>query len=255
MTRLLTLNLQHGLSRAGARTSADELAAAVAGLEVDVVALQEVDRGQPRSGGIDQARVVADALGLPHVRFAATLAGDVRVGKASPERWGMADGAAYGLAVASRWPVVAWFVKRLPRFPVRHPILRGGSVRLRDDEQRGAVAAVVQTPHGPLTVASAHLSLLGPVAAWQVGSLLRSVSTLPPPAVVAGDLNLDPWALRPLSLGWRMPRALTFPAGTPRRQIDHVLTRGIEIDRADAVDLAISDHRGLLATLTHDIVR
>ena len=82
MTRVLTLNLQHGLSREGAPTTAEELATAVAGLDVDVLALQEVDRGQPRSGGIDQARVVADALGLPHVRFAATLTGDVRRGKA-----------------------------------------------------------------------------------------------------------------------------------------------------------------------------
>ena len=162
----------------------------------------------------------------------------------------MADGVSYGLAIASRWPVAAWFVKRLRRLPVRHPILRAGALRLRDDEQRGAIAAVLQTPHGQLSVASAHLSLLGPVAAVQIGPLLRSVSTLPGPAVVCGDLNLDPWLLGPLTLGWQMPRALTFPARAPRRQIDHVLTRGIQIDRADAVDLTISDHRGLLATLT-----
>lgn len=249
MTRVLTLNLQHGLSREGRATTADDLGAAVSGLDVDVVALQEVDRGQPRSGEVDQARVVADTLGLTHVRFAATLTGDVRRDKVSPERWGMADGAAYGLAIASRWPVVAWFVKRLPRLPVRHPILRAGKVRLRDDEQRGAVAAVLQTPDGPLTVASAHLSLLGPVAALQVRPLLRSVNTLPGPTVVCGDLNLDPWLLGPLTPAWEMPRALTFPARAPRRQIDHVLTRGIEIERVDAVELAISDHRGLLATL------
>jgi endonuclease/exonuclease/phosphatase family metal-dependent hydrolase len=249
MTRVLTLNLQHGLSRNGSATTADELAAAVSELDVDVVALQEVDRGQPRSGEVDQARVVADALGLPHVRFAATLAGDVRRAKASPQRWGMTDGAAYGLAIASRWPVLAWFVRPLPRLRVRHPVLSGGRLKLRDDEQRGALAAVLQTPHGQLSVASAHLSLLGPVAAVQVRSLLRSVAAMPGPAVVCGDLDLDPWALRPLARGWQMPRALTFPARAPRRQIDHLLTRGMRIERADAVELAVSDHRGLLATL------
>lgn len=250
MTRVLTLNLQHGLSREGTATTADQLAAAVSGLQVDVVALQEVDRDQPRSGGIDQARVVADALGLPHVRFAAVLAGDVRRGKASPERWGMADGAAYGLAIASRWPVLAWFVQPLPRLRARHPVISHGKVRWRDDEQRGALAAVLQTPHGQLSVTSAHLSLLGPVAAVQMRPLLRSVGTLPGPAVVCGDLDLDPWAVRPLAPGWQMPRALTFPARAPRRQIDHVLVRGLEIERADAVELAVSDHRALLATLT-----
>lgn len=251
MTRVLTLNLQHGLSREGKPTTDEQLAAAMSGLEVDAVALQEVDRGQPRSGGLDQARVVADALGLPHVRFAAVLAGDVRQGKASPARWGMADGAAYGLAIASRWPVVAWFVTPLPRLPVRHPVLAGGRVRLRDDEQRGALAAVLQTPQGQLSVVSAHLSLLGPVAAVQVRPLLRSAATLPGPVVVCGDLDLDPWALRPLARGWQVPRALTFPARAPRRQIDHVLARGVAIERADAVELPVSDHRGLLATLAH----
>lgn len=249
MTRVLTLNLQHGLSREGTATTADELAAAVSGLEVDVVALQEVDRGQPRSGEVDQAQVVADALGLHHVRFAAALTGDVRKGKSSPSRWGTADGAAYGLAIASRWPVLAWFVKPLPRLRVRHPVLKGGKVKLRDDEQRGALAAVLQTPHGQLSVVSAHLSLLGPVAAVQVRTLLRSVTTMPGPAVVCGDLDLDPWALRVLASGWQMPRALTFPAREPRRQIDHLLTRGMTIERADAVELTVSDHRGLLATL------
>ena len=250
MIRVLTLNLQHGLSREGAPTTAAELADAVSDLQADVVALQEVDRGQPRSGGIDQARVVADALALPYVRFAATLTGDVRLAKASPSRWGMADGAAYGLAIASRWPVVTWFVRPLPKLPARHPVISHGRVRLREDEQRGALAAVLRTPQGPLSVVSAHLSLLGPVAAVQAVSLLRSASTLPGPVLVCGDLDLDPWALRVLARGWRLPRALTFPAREPRRQIDHVLTRGIEIERADAVELAVSDHRGLLATLT-----
>lgn len=249
MTRVLTLNLQHGLSSEGEVTSAEQLATAVSGVRADVVALQEVDRGQPRSGGIDQARVIADALGLPHVRFAATLAGDVREGKSSPARWGAADGAAYGLAILSRWPVLAWFVKPLPRLPLRHPVISGGRLRLRDDEQRGALAAVLQTPHGRLSVVSAHLSLLAPVAAVQALALLRSAATMPTPAIVCGDLDLDPWALAPLAPGWRLPRALTFPARDPRRQIDHALTRGARIERADAVELSISDHRGLLVTL------
>lgn len=249
MTRILTLNLQHGLARDGSQTSAEELGAAVAGLDVDVLALQEVDRTQPRSGGIDQAAVVAEAVGLPHVRFAAALAGDVRRGKSSPQRWGMHDGAAYGLAVASRWPVTAWFVRPLPRLPVRYPVLKNGRVALRDDEQRGAVAAVLRTPSGPLSVASAHLSLLAPVAAVQARALLRSMASMPTPAVVAGDLDLDPWLLGPLARGWQVPRALTFPAPAPRRQLDHVLVRGTQVISVEAVDLPVSDHHALLVTL------
>lgn len=247
--RILSLNLQHGLDRAGKETSESELRAAVGDLGVDVVALQEVDRGQPRSGGIDQASVVAQALGLPHVRFAATLAGDVRHGKVSPERWGAADGAGYGLAIASRWPVLAWFVKRLPRLPTRYPVLRAGRARLREDEQRGALATVLQTPGGPISVASAHLSLLAPVAVVQSRALLRAMSTMPTPALVCGDLDLDPWLLDPLSPGWQLPRAQTFPTTAPRRQLDHVLVRGADVASVESIELPISDHRGLLVRL------
>lgn len=250
MTRLLTLNLQRGLGRDGGTSDAASLAAAFGDVEADVAALQEVDRGQPRSDGLDQAPVVADALGLAHVRFAATLAGDVRRGpRTSPARWGEAAGPAYGLAIASRWPITAWFVRPLPRLRRRHPVLRAGRPALRDDEPRGALAAVLQTPDGPLAVVSTHLSLLAPVAAWQLRALLRAARTLPAPTVVAGDLNLDPWAVRPLARDWYRPGALTFPAHAPRRQIDHVLVRGARVATATDVDLPISDHRGLLVRL------
>jgi endonuclease/exonuclease/phosphatase family metal-dependent hydrolase len=251
MTRVLALNLQHGLSRTGKPTTAAELADAVGSLDVDVVALQEVDRDQPRSGEVDQAAVVAAALGLPHVRFAATLGGDVRSRRTSPRRWGAHDGAGYGLAIASRWPVSAWFVKRLPRLPTRYPVLTKGRPRLREDEQRGAVAAVLQTPDGPLSVCSAHLSLLAPVAVAQSRALLRAMATMPTPALVCGDLDLDPWLLDPLSPGWQLPRARTFPSVRPRRQIDHVLVRGARVASVDAVELGISDHRGLLVDVDH----
>lgn len=249
MIRVLSLNLQRGLDQHGRTTTADQLAAAVADLDVDVVALQEVDRGQPRTGGIDQGRVVADALGLPHLRFVATLAGDVRKARAAPTRWGKVDGAAYGLAVASRWPVAAWFTRPVPRLRPRYPVLTHGTVTLRADEQRGVLATVLRTPGGPLAVCSAHLSTLGPVAAFQVRSVLRSAAALPSPTVVAGDLNLDPWLVRPLARGWQQPHAPTFPASAPRRQIDHALVRGARVVAVEALRLPISDHRGLLVTL------
>lgn len=249
MTRVLSINLQHGLGRDGRPTTAEQLADAFAGLDVDVVAMQEVDRAQPRSGEVDQAAVVAEALGLSHVRFAAALGGDVRRARVSPARWGTAQGPGYGLAIASRYPVSAWFVRPLPRLPARYPVLKNSRLSLRDDEQRGVLAAVLRTPAGDLSVCSAHLSMLGPVAAVQVGGVLRSMSVLPTPTVVCGDLDLDPWALRPLARGWQLPRALTFPAAAPRRQIDHALVRGARVQDVRAVPLAISDHLGLLVTL------
>lgn len=256
MIRVLSINLQRGLSREGLRTSSEELAAAFAGFadgDVNVVAMQEVNRGQPRSGEIDQARVVADALGLEHVRFAATLSGDVRLGRATPtDRWGAVEGPAYGLAIASRWPVAAWFVRPLPRLRTPYPVLKARRLALRDDEQRAVLAAVLRTPSAELSVGSAHLSLLAPVAARQVRVLLRAMAQLPRPTVVCGDLDLDPWLLRRFARGWELPRSLTFPTSSPRRQLDHVLVRGARVVGVEARELPISDHLGLLVTLDHD---
>ena len=60
--RFGTFNLLHGSSiRTGAADEAD-LRSAAGALDVDVLGLQEVDRGQPRSNKADQAAVVADEL-------------------------------------------------------------------------------------------------------------------------------------------------------------------------------------------------
>ena len=49
---------------------AARLTEAVASLDVDVLAVQEVDRGQPRSGGTDQLAVAAAAAGAATGAFA-----------------------------------------------------------------------------------------------------------------------------------------------------------------------------------------
>ena len=54
--RLATLNLLNGMSLSDRRVDAARLRSAVKALAPDVVGLQEVDRGQPRSGGLDLTR-------------------------------------------------------------------------------------------------------------------------------------------------------------------------------------------------------
>ena len=98
MIRVLSLNLQHGLPGAGAgdgSASTGSLAGAdisdpataravmrataeqIAELAPDVVALQEVDLGQARSGRLHQAAFLAEELGMPTCRFSASYAGPV----------------------------------------------------------------------------------------------------------------------------------------------------------------------------------
>ncbi|MGK5523302.1 endonuclease/exonuclease/phosphatase family protein, partial [Micromonospora sp. URMC 107] len=51
--RLATFNLLHGRSLADGLVDPDRLTAAVTALDADVLALQEVDRDQSRSGKLD----------------------------------------------------------------------------------------------------------------------------------------------------------------------------------------------------------
>ena len=106
----------HGAATAEGPVDLDLFASAVAGLDVDVLGLQEVDRAQPRSGGADLTTVAAEAMGAVEHRFAPTLHG-------VPGAWGpdgAADSPAYGIALLSRLPVVDWRVVPLPRLPTAY---------------------------------------------------------------------------------------------------------------------------------------
>ena len=61
--RLATFNILSGRSPSAPEVDVDRFAAAVASLDADVLALQEVDRRQPRSGYVDLAEVAATASG------------------------------------------------------------------------------------------------------------------------------------------------------------------------------------------------
>jgi endonuclease/exonuclease/phosphatase family metal-dependent hydrolase len=257
--RLATFNLLHGRSLHDGAVHADRVAAAVAGLDADVLGLQEVDRAQPRSGGLDLTAVAAEALGAPVHRFAAAVLGTP--GEAwRPWRAGADDShPSYGIALVSRWPVLCWQLTRLPGAPVRSPVYAPGPGRgrllLLRDEPRVLLAAVVQAPSGPLTVATTHLSF---VPGWNVGQLraaVRALRRLPGPRILLGDLNL-PAAVARAFTGWRpLARRATYPSPAPRAQLDHVLADPRDAARlgrvvcADAPPVGVSDHRPLVVTL------
>src|SRR5687768_13990455 len=143
--RLGTFNLMHGRSLADGLVDAGRVRAAIAGLDADVLGLQEVDRGQHRSGHADLARIAADAMGARDALFVPAVVGTpgehFRAATDADQ-----DGAEphYGVALLSRYPVVEWRVTRLPAAPLRSPILAGSAagsrVMLLDDEPRVLIA-------------------------------------------------------------------------------------------------------------------
>ena len=255
--RLATFNLLHGRSLSDGTVHAERVAASVAGLDADVLGLQEVDRAQPRSGLLDLTAIAADALHAPVHRFAAAVVGTPG-GVWQPWR-SDADNAhpLYGIALVSRYPVLRWQITQLPAAPVRSPIyVPNAGMMLLKDEPRVMLAAVVETPHGPVTVGSTHLSF---VPGWNVRQLrtaIRALRALPAPRVLLGDLNLPAGPARAFS-GWQpLARVPTYPSAAPRAQLDHVLADrpgGDTLGRVVHVrtpQAGISDHRPLVVHLT-----
>ena len=267
LLRFGSFNLLSGRSLDDGRVLPARLSEAVGALDVDVLAVQEVDRGQARSGGTDQLALVADACGAQAGAFAPSLWGAPGPGRAwrvaggDPVMWspGGAPGAgpAYGVGLVSRWPVLAWRVLRFAAARGVLPLLVPGSdgrarFLLVPEEPRVALAAVVQTPRGPVTVVSTHLSFMPLAAARQLRAITRWAATLPAPRLLLGDLNLV-GPLPALLTGWqRLAKVATFPSSRPRVQLDHALGDGWGggLATVSTPQVAISDHRPLVVHLS-----
>lgn len=256
--RVATFNILHGRSATTGLVEEDGLRAAAREIDADVVGLQEVDRSQPRSGGVDQTAVFADALGACWWRFVPALHGTPGAtwttatvdDPAGPET----TGPAYGVGLVSRLPVRHWSVRRFGPAPVGMPLMVPGTKGLShvDDEPRVAVVAALETSSGPLTVVTTHLSFVPGWNVAQLRALARWARTFPGPRILLGDFNL-PGALPRLVTRWSQPaRVPTYPASGPRVQLDHLLLDGVAgtaVREVRAMRLPVSDHCALVVDL------
>jgi endonuclease/exonuclease/phosphatase family metal-dependent hydrolase len=260
MLRVGTLNLASGRDAAGRSLDAGALRAALTELDVDVLAVQEVDVGQARSHGVDQPAEVAAALGATDWRFAAAVAGtpspfrswtpvDPPVLRGS---WETLTGPHYGIALVSRLPVRRWSVRALgagrARLPLQAPDPRTGRTRWWwfPDEPRLAIAAEL----AQCTVVGTHLSFAPHTALRQLGRVRRWARSLPGPVLLAGDLNLvGPLPARAFGAP-RLVSEPSYPAPAPRVQFDHVLGPvALRPQRPEVRRLALGDHRLVSVTV------
>lgn len=263
--RLATFNVLHGRPMRDGRQDdfpsdpAQPLADAIAALDADVLALQELDRHQDRTGQVDQALVAAQAMGAADWRFATavTTGADVTVYSAREAGRGQP---AFGIALLTRRPVLDWRVKRLApapaALPMPMPVVGRPGLVMHHDHPRVALAAVLEGRRGPFTVAATHLSFVPPWNAAELTAIRRWLAGLPRPHLLLGDLNLPgPVPRLVLGPGWRdLARAPTYPAHRPRLQIDHVLAAGLTPAAVRGASgaapvIPVSDHRPLLVEL------
>lgn len=208
--RVLSYNIHKGVQGLGPlrRLEIHNLAAALALLDADLIALQEVrglNRREAQHFDLWPAQGQAQVLAPPgyHVLYRSNAI--TRHGE-------------HGNALLSRWPIVA---QRLE------------DVSDHRFEQRGLLHAQVAHPLGELHVLVAHLGLIAASRRRQVAQVLRSIARdVPPEAalLLAGDFNeWRPWLARTLrtaalSEAGALP---TFPARLPLLALDHVFGRGL----------------------------
>lgn len=235
--RLVTFNAQHARRRHDGRPDAELLAASVADLDPDVVALQEVDWGDEASDGVDQPGVVAAALGGTRM-FA-------------PQREGGTTGVA--LVATGRLDaveVLRFVSRRGPRRgrPVDLPLLR--------PSRRAVLLARATIDGASLSVACAHLHLVRAVSHLQLERVVAALASRPEPRVLAGDLNRHPARVGPtvaaVGLDLLDDATPTHPADAPERRIDHVATSGVRLVDHQVITLPVSDHRALVVDLELD---
>jgi endonuclease/exonuclease/phosphatase family metal-dependent hydrolase len=174
--RILTYNIHRAIG-VDRRFRPERISSIIGYYHPDVVMLQEVDQGVPRSRHLDLGRELAEALGYEHCAIGHNVT--LRKGR-------------YGNATLSRWPILR----------ERNIDLTIG-LRKRRGCQHTRIA--VRPPHGRERVLEAfnlHLGLSARERERQVGLLVRSreFASLPfdVPCVIGGDYNDWRSLLRPI---------------------------------------------------------
>jgi endonuclease/exonuclease/phosphatase family metal-dependent hydrolase len=226
----MSYNIRHARG-SDDRVDLDRIGEVIAAFEPDLVALQEVDVGRARSGGIDQAEQLGVRLGMT-----ATFAPCLERGS---ER--------YGIATLSRFPVLEHRRLDLPCRPLD-----------RRSEPRCALLTRLAWPatNTSIDLVNTHLSVLPRERPAQVDAIVRELRA--PEVVIAGDFNCTPWSgpFRKLCFGLSSAtgRSRSWPARLPLFPIDHILYRGpLSVIRAGSWTAGpargASDHLPVIAEL------
>ncbi len=161
--RIVSYNIRHGLGMDG-RVDLTRIASVLRALNPDIVALQEIDRNNKRSGKQDQMKVLGAALGM-EARFKQSCF--------------MEDGE-YGIGVLSRFPITKTVGYTLSQVKGREP--------------RSALEVQVHVPgvKEMISFLSIHADfnhLTADIRVQEIGTLLELLEDHKNPLILAGDFN------------------------------------------------------------------
>lgn len=227
--RVLAYNIRHAQGNDDV-IDLERAALVINALRPDIVALQEVDSVVERTGGVDQATVLGQLIGMNSV-FGAFF--DYQGGR-------------YGMALLSKYPFVSYENHRLPD----------------GLEPRTALAVTVRVgePAREIIVAGIHFYATAEERYAQARRLVEVYRNETTPIILAGDFNSTPDSevidlLR--QAGWHIPGKgedhFTFRSDEPDREIDYIMYRPedrFEVVELDVIDEPlVSDHRPVLLEL------
>jgi endonuclease/exonuclease/phosphatase family metal-dependent hydrolase len=226
----------------------------------DVVALQEVDVQQSRSGHGNQVAEMAEIIGAKYWAFAPSMYGT------PGEKWhGVKDAivfdnessipkdSMYGIGIVSKVPVKRWHRINLGKAPLGMPLVVPGEKRPRliyvSDEPRSARVAELENG---ISVTTTHLSFVPLKNIQQLRKISKWVEQLSGIHILTGDFNL-PWGLGPKLSGWKdLAVGPTYPSWKPSIEFDYIMSKELSPRDVKAViheHYGVSDHRAISVTL------
>ena len=212
------------------------IADVIAHIAPDIIGLQELDVGRQRTGGADQAHIVASLLSMEFHFHAALHVAEER----------------YGDAILTALPMKSVKAGMLPS----------------SGEQRGALWTEISVGGREIQVFNTHLGLRNRDRVTQMATLLGpswigSSSCTGKPCILLGDLNsvgrsaayrLVTRCLKDVQLQHGRQTRPTFPSRYPFMRLDHIfVSAGIEVLDVEVISTPLarraSDHLPLVATI------
>lgn len=228
--RIMSYNIHHGNPPSKPDViDLDAIARVINDSKADIVALQEVETGVNRSGGIDEAKILSEKTGLYYHFFKAI---DY-------------DGGHYGIALLSRYKFEdVKFVALPQKVTAEERIL--GYVTIKVGTQKFILA----NTHLDATKAHDNRNV-------QMERILKEFENVSTPVILCGDLNSLAGSEAINLLDKQFKRTCTgdcpgtIPEDNPNRTIDFIATKNVkwQLLKHEVIEESYaSDHRPVMAT-------